>query len=166
MTQGTISIICGCHSPVHSLMVIRAWQRLYGKLPSWRETICIFLHDVGHFGLNYLNSYEEKKTHWRAGARIGGKLFGEWAYDLLAGHCTHSGQAKSKLYFADKLSWHLAPKWWLWLNTIFEPKLAVNCVTRMDAVMSFKAQVRESIQGGHFKSTHSFYLERLNGGRK
>ena len=163
ISQGTISVICGCHSPVHSIMVIRAWIKFYGSLPKFWQIICIFLHDIGHVGLDYLDDYEQKKRHWVLGANVAYVLFGCQGYQFTAGHCTHSGKPKSKLYYADKMSWHLAPCWWLWLNTIFEPKLAVNCRTRMEAVHSFKRQVAESIENGEFRSTHSFYLERLNG---
>jgi len=126
------------------------------------ELICIFLHDVGHVGLQYLDDYDQKREHWRLGARLAGKLFGQQAYDLTAGHCTHSGQSKSKLYYADKMSWHLAPRWWLLLNTVFEPKLKVGSANGRDAVDWFKRQVADSVTNGHFKSTHSFYLERAN----
>lgn len=160
ISQGTVSIICGCHSPVHSILVIRAWLRLYGRLPNWREMICIFLHDIGHAGLNYLDDYEQKKIHWDLGAYIAKTLFGDWAWDLTAGHCSHSGLPKSKLYYADKLSWHLAPRWWLWLNTVFEPKLKMGSANGMDAVDWFKKRVVESIGNGQFKSTHGFCLER------
>ena len=163
ISQGTVSIICGCHSPVHSILVIKAWIKLYRKFPNWKEAVCIFLHDIGHAGLNYLDDYEQKKLHWDLGAYIAHGLFGKWAWDLTAGHCSYSGLPKSKLYYADKLSWHVAPRWWLWLNTIFEPKLAVNCHTRMEAVNDFKQQVALSIGNGRFCSTHDMYLERLNG---
>lgn len=164
ISQGTISIICGCHSPIHSIQVIRAWVKLYGKLPNWKEVVCIFLHDIGHAGLDYLDNYEQKKLHWDLGAYMAHGLFGKWAWDLTAGHCSHSGLPKSKLYYADKLSWYLAPRWWLWLNTVFEPKLRTG-MTKMGAVESFKKQVADSVGNGHWKSTHSFYLERCNGSK-
>lgn len=160
ISQGTISILFGCHSMViHPIVVTMAWFKLYG-LPSWRELICIFLHDVGHYGLNYLDDYEQKKRHWELGAKATRALFGDWAYELTAGHCSHSGLPKSKLYYADKLSWHLAPRWWLWMNTVFEPLLMIGFSSRMAAVNDFKDQVAESIGNGWFRSTHQMYLER------
>jgi hypothetical protein len=144
---------------MHSLQVARAWTRLYGP-PSWRELACIFLHDVGHVGLDYLDHYEQKKAHWHLGARLARLLFGEPGWRLAAGHCSHSGEPRSRLYYADKLSWHLAPRWWLWLNTVFEPKLMVGFRSRMAAVDDFKAQVAESVGNGEFRSTHRMYLER------
>lgn len=162
MTQGTVSIFFGCHSPFHSIQVIRAWIKLYGSIPSWREMICIFLHDIGHFGRNYLDDYEQKKTHWELGAKIAYILFGPEGYRFVAGHCTHSGYPKSPLYKADKYSWHIAPRWWLWLNCVFEPKLQMG-YSKWGAVDAFKAQVADSVENGHFKSTHSFFLERCKG---
>ncbi len=159
MKQGTISIIIGCHSPFHSVQVIRAWIRLYGYLPVPWQIICIFLHDIGHIGLDYLDDYEQKKRHWLLGAKIAGFLFGQKGYDFIAGHCKHSGLAKSSLYKADKMSWHVAPRWWLWLNTIFEPKLRMG-MSRWEAVEAFKKQVADSVENGYYKSTHDFYLER------
>ena len=159
ISQGTVSILCGCHSIVHSILVAKAWTRLYG-LPKLWQLACIFLHDIGHLGLDYLDDYEQKKIHWFLGAAVAGILFGIKGHALVASHCTHSGLHRSKLYYADKLSWHLAPRWWLWLNTVFEPKLMVGFASRMAAVDDFKRQVADSVGNGHFRSTHQMYLER------
>lgn len=159
MKQGTVSIICGCHSPFHSFQVIRAWRQLYGVWPKPWEIICICLHDIGHIGLQYLDDFEQKKNHWKLGAEIAKRLFGYDGFALCAGHCSHSGFPKSRLYKADKYSWHIAPRWWLWLNTFAEPKLRMG-YSRWGAVNAFKSQVANSIENGHFKSTHSFYLDR------
>jgi predicted HD phosphohydrolase len=70
MTQGTISILFGCHSVIHSYYVLRAWKILYKTYPEPWQAICIFLHDIGHYGLNYLDDYEQKKIHWIKGAEI------------------------------------------------------------------------------------------------
>ncbi len=77
MKQGTVSVLIGCHSVIHSLIVLVAWVRLYGKFPVWWQIVCILLHDVGHWGKNYLDNYEEKKQHSILGAKIAGKLFGQ-----------------------------------------------------------------------------------------
>lgn len=159
ISQGTISIICGCHSMIHSVLVTVAWTRLYG-LPTWKELACIFLHDIGHVGYDYLDNYEQKKRHWQVGAELAGFWFGPEYWSLTAGHCSHSGMPRSRLYYADKLSWHLAPRWWLWMNTIFEPKLMIGFTSRMAAVDDFKTQVAESVGNGWFRSTHDMYLER------
>lgn len=159
MKQGTISIICGCHSFMHSIQVTRAWIKIYGKLPNLKELICIFLHDIGHLGLNYLDDFEQKKIHWKLGAKIAGKLFGEEYYNLVAGHCRYSGIPDSRLKKPDKLSWHLAPRWWMFLNTFFEPKLRTG-YERWEAVDLFKAQVADNVKNNFYKSNHQMYLDR------
>lgn len=159
MKQGTISILIGCHSIIHSFLVLEAWIRLYKRLPLPWQAICIFLHDIGHYGRDYLDDESEKDKHWILGAEIAGYLFGDKGYDLVAGHCERSGLKQSDLYKADKYSWYIAPRWWCFLNTITEPKLRMG-YTRWEAVNKFKEQVAKSIESGEFKSTHSLYLER------
>jgi hypothetical protein len=165
LTQGTVSIIFGCHSPIHSIQVIRAWIKIYGRLPSFKEIICIFLHDVGHIGLNYLDNYEEKKTHWKLGAKIARFLFGDWGYSFIGGHCSNSGLKVSKLYYADKLSWLIAPSWWLATNRIFEPKLGDGLSISLSA-KKFKKDALEhllnNIKNGEMNSLHNIYLKRVN----
>ena len=159
MKQGTVSVLAGCHSPIHSLLVVLAWKRIHGSWPRPWQIVCIFLHDIGHWGLDYLDDYEPKRTHWELGARIAKRLFGDKGYALTAGHCSHSGEPFSDLYKADKYSWHLAPEWWLYSNTFFEPKLRMG-YGRMEAVGLFKSQVRESVESGEFRSTHAMYMKR------
>lgn len=165
MKQGTVSITVGCHSPFHSFLVLLAWRKLYGEWPKFWELCCIFLHDVGHWGLNYLDDYYQKQQHWKLGAKWAEKLFGWDGFALVAGHCTTSGAKLSKLYKPDKYSWLLAPTWWLWLNTIFEPMLWVNCDSRIDGVRKFQTMVRKSIESGEYRSTHDMFLERQRGSR-
>lgn len=159
MTQGTISILIGCHSPIHSIMIVVAWCKLYKRFPKFWELVCIFLHDIGHYGLNYLDDFEQKKRHWVLGANIANKLFGKKGYDLLAGHCSHSGHTISALYKADKYSWHLAPCFWLRWNNTVEPKLRMG-YTSAEAVRLFKAKVKQSVESGEYTSTHLMYLEK------
>ena len=123
MKQGTVSILFGCHSPIHSLVVLAAWGKLYHQLPSWWEIGCIFLHDIGHWGKDYLDDYELKKHHHKLGTKVCGRLFGKKGFDLVTGHNAYDGQSRSKLYQPDKFSWIIAPSWWMWTNTVFEPKL-------------------------------------------
>lgn len=160
-SEGTVSILFGCHSIIHSSLVLIAWIKLYGKLPRPWQIVCIFLHDIGHLGKNYLSSYEEKKDHWILGSNIAYRLFGNKGFFLVAGHCSHSKYHKSELHKADKYSWYIAPKWWIYLNTIAEPKLKGN-KSRKDAVSYFKNCVKQSIESGQYKSTHNFYLKRNN----
>ena len=61
MKQGTVSALIGCHSIIHGLVVLTAWYKLYGSWPKLWQMVCIFLHDIGHIGLDYLDDYEQKK---------------------------------------------------------------------------------------------------------
>jgi len=142
------------------VFVLLAWRKVYGRWPKAWESVCIFLHDIGHWGKDYLDDLEQKREHWRLGARIGQAFFGPKAYRLLAGHCGASGFARSELYKADKYSWMLAPYWWLWLNTIFEPKLQMKYETRREAIKRFQRQVKKNIESGEYRDTHELYLER------
>jgi hypothetical protein len=164
VSQGTISVLCGSHSVVHSVLVMRAWRRLYGKWPKPWECVCILLHDVGHIGKNYLDDVEQKNQHWILGATMAKWLFGEKGYLLTAGHCKPSGVPESELYKADKYSWYIAPTWWLWLNTVAEPSLRMG-YTRMEAIRVFRAQVKQSVESGVFAETHSFFLDRCKPGQ-
>lgn len=162
MTQGTISVLIGCHSVVHSVLVTISWIKIYKKFPKFWQLVCIFLHDIGHWGLNYLDNFEEKKIHWRLGAQIAFKLFGWKGRDFVGGHCKYSYYSfeESLLYRADKYSWYIAPKVWLWLNIFVEPKLRMGYKSRWKAVIKFKGQVKASIDNGEYKSTHQMYMDR------
>jgi hypothetical protein len=166
MTQGTISWVFGCHSIGHTILVIRAWKKLYQNYPSFKECICIFLHDIGHIGKQYLDDDEQKKQHWQLGASLAEKLFGNWAWWFVAGHDKNSDVQQSKLYKADKYSWYIAPVWWLYWNNVVEPKLKINCKSNMDAIRKFKAAVKQSIESGEYYSTHNLYLDRKYGKEK
>mgnify|MGYP001558965759 CR=1 FL=1 len=156
--QGTISVILGAHSPIHSLLVLLSWKRLYGKWPKFWQVVCIFLHDIGHWGKDYLDSYDQKFVHFIAGARLAFQLFGEKGCAFVLGHISQA-YVRSELYKPDKYSWVLAPRWWLYWNTIVEPKLAMG-YSRREAVRRFREQVRKSIESGEYRSTHSMFLER------
>ena len=159
MSQGTISVLFGCHSVIHSVLVLIAWIKIYKNIPKFWEIVCIFIHDIGHFGLNYLDDFEQKKIHWKLGAKIGKKLFGQKGFYFLAGHCSYSGYEKSKLYKADKYSWYIAPTIWLISNNIFEPKL-YDGFSNLKSVREFQKQVKRSIEENKYISTHEFYLNR------
>lgn len=136
MTEGTKSYLIGCHQfLLHPLWVLMAWRLEYKSWPKWWEIICIFLHDIGICGRQYLSDDKAKIGHWEAGAWrsvkavyiLREKVFqGRWgtyrvkflkAYDLCAGHCPkESGRPESKLFRSDKRSWLVAPVWWLWWN--------------------------------------------------
>jgi len=102
LKQGTWSVLFGCHSLIHSLVVLRAWKKWYGKWPSWWEVVCIPLHDIGHWGKDYLDNYEEKSKHAELGAEVASRLFGEKGHNLIEGHNTHNSERRSKLFYPDK----------------------------------------------------------------
>lgn len=159
MRQGTVSVLFGCHSVMHSILVVLAWRRLYGGWPRLWQVVCIFLHDIGHWGTDYLDNHGEKKEHWILGADIAWDLFGIDAYLFTAGHCVHSGVPESKLYKADKYSYYIAPTWWLWWNSLVEPKLNRGKSIRV-AIRDFRRQVKASIESGEFRESHDMFLER------
>ena len=149
MREGTKSYLFGCHSFFfHPLFVLIAWIKVHRSLPAPWELVCIFLHDIGHIGTDYLTSYREKKTHWRLGAFYAYRLFGRKGFRLCAGHTKSSGFPRSKLFLPDKMSWIVAPNWWLEINRIVEPQL------RAATVAEFKAKVRENIDGGCRRLRH------------
>lgn len=158
MKQGTISVLFGCHSPIHSLVVIVAWKKLYGHFPNWWETACIFLHDIGHWGKDYLDDYEAKQHHAELGAKVAGFLFGRKGYDLVFGHNAYNGDARSKLYEPDKYSWVIAPVWWMMSNTLFEPKLIRKGCSRRQSAIMFKEAMRENMEDGFKEQGHTIYL--------
>jgi hypothetical protein len=121
--------------------------------------VCIFLHDIGHIGLQYLDDYNQKKVHWRLGADIAGGLFGIKGFLLCAGHCKYSQYPLSKLYAADKYSWLLAPRWWLLSNVFVEPELGLGFSKPGEAVDKFRVAIRESAESGVMAETHDFYLK-------
>lgn len=161
MRQGTISVLFGCHSVIHSLLVIISWKKLYKSFPGTMESVCILLHDVGHVGKDYLNNDEQKREHWKLGARIASKIFGIDGYNLVAGHDRYSGYPESRMYKPDKYSWSIAPYWWLWINNIIEPKIRQGMGNR-EAIIDFQDKVRQSINSGAYIPTHDMYIERRN----
>lgn len=127
MKEGTKSYLVGCHQfLLHPLWVLLAWRLEYKSWPKWWEIICIFLHDIGICGRQYLSDDTAKIGHWLKGARLSAKIRSKFPHKILdphlvfefcAGHCPEeSGYNESKLSRADKRSWLIAPMWWLWLN--------------------------------------------------
>lgn len=158
MSQGTISVLFGCHSVVHSTLVAIAWAKLYGKFPTFQELVCILLHDIGHWGKDYLNNYEQKKHHAELGAKVAYYLFGKGGYELVAGHNLYSGVEKSLLHDPDKYSWVIAPTWWLITNTYFEPKLQRKGSTRRESALMFKKAMKDNMDSGFKEAGHEIYL--------
>lgn len=159
MKQGNWSVLFGCHSIVHCLVVIVAWKKLYGRFPNWWQTVCILIHDIGHWGKDYLDNYEEKKRHAELGAKVAGFLFGQKGYDLIFGHNAYNGQKRSQLYEPDKYSWVIAPSLWMLSNQIFEPKLIRRGRGRWESVVMFKEAMRENMKNGFKEQGHDIYLK-------
>lgn len=158
MKQGTASVIAGCHSPIHSVIVVISWKKWWGRWPAPWQIGCIFLHDIGHWGKQYLDDYEAKKRHGELGARIARILFGQKGYDLVIGHNPYAGAPKSSLHDPDKYSWVIAPIWWMITNTWFEPKLQRKGSTRRESAMMFKEAMRENMATGFKERGHEIYL--------
>ena len=158
MKQGTMSVLFGCHSIIHSLLVILAWRKVYSEWPKLWEVHCIFLHDVGHWGLDYLDNYSMKKMHWEKGAAIAYKFYGSEGWALVQGHTSHSGVPISRLRLPDKYSWLLAPIWWLISNQIFEPKLQRPGKTKRESAFYWKSRVKQFLERQEKGSLHDVYI--------
>ncbi len=126
MTEGTKSWLFGCHSIIHSFLVIQAWKVLYKIYPSLEQIICILLHDIGYCGKNYLTALTNA-DHAELGAKLCGLIYGKAAYSFSLGHsrsaCLKHKIPISKLEPPDDYSWILAPRWWLRFTNIIEPQL-------------------------------------------
>lgn len=114
---GTKSLLFGVHQIIwHPITVLVAWIKLYGR-PTWKELICIIIHDWGYWGSPNMDG-EEGERHPEFAAKIAGKLFGDEYYDLCLLHSRHyarnAKREPSKLCWADKLSILYDP-WWLYL---------------------------------------------------
>jgi hypothetical protein len=117
MNIGTKSLLFGVHQFIlHPISVLLAWIKLYGK-PSWKELICIIIHDWGYFGSPNMDGREGER-HPEFAAKIVGKLFGQEYHDLCLYHSRHyarkAGHMPSKLCWADKLCIKYNP-WWLYI---------------------------------------------------
>ncbi|WP_242833825.1 hypothetical protein [Desulfosporosinus sp. OT] len=114
---GTRSLLFGVHQFLwHPLTVWLAWKELYGN-PSWKETVCIALHDMGYWGKKSMDGSDGVR-HPEAGAELVGRMFGEEYRQLVLGHSRSyaklHGIDPSKLCWADKLSIKYE-RWWLYL---------------------------------------------------
>lgn len=156
MTEGTKSYLIGCHQFfLHPLWVLIAWVKIYRRWPKFWELCCIFLHDIGHIGKNYLSDPKQKEEHWILGAELAQKFFGDKGFYMIAGHVTHSGFPRSTLYLPDKQSWIEAPIWWLTTNRWFENFGAWHSRNPHE----FKKIIAENIANGCPKGSHEIYLE-------
>ena len=120
MNVGTKSLLFGVHHVLwHPLTVWLAWKRLYGW-PSWREMICIIVHDWGYWGSPNMDG-PEGEDHPTRSAMFGiVKLLGDDAVVLVARHSRQLSRAlgvePSRLCWADKLSIRYEPCWFYLLR--------------------------------------------------
>lgn len=154
VSQGTISILIGCHSFPHALFVIKAWRKIHKRWPKPWELFSILIHDIGHLGLNYLDDIDQKAQHWELGACIARAFVGQKGYDLVAGHSTSSKLPRSDLYLPDKISWAITPTWFLVLNAIAEPDLKRGA-SIMPHVRQFQEWVRKNMEREEPRETHN-----------
>ena len=134
-------------------------MKLYRRLPKFWQVVCILLHDIGHWGKNYLDDYDKKKRHAELGAKVARVLFGQKGYDFIVGHNTYNGNQRSQLYAPDKYSWVIAPVWWLVSNQIFEPKLIRKAHGRWESAVMFKEAMRENMKSNFNEQGHDIYLK-------
>lgn len=156
MTEGTKSLLIGCHNFfIHPLMVIKAWRWWFGVWPNPWQIICIFIHDIGLAGRQYLSDHTAKKGHWILGANISYILFGWKGYYFCSGHTPESNHPRSDLWYADKLSWVIAPLWWMWANYYLDVS---RDGTRVSNPHQFKVWIaRNFVSQNHF-GAHELYL--------
>ena len=118
MKVGTKSLLFGVHQFLwHPATVWLAWWKQYYTFPTWRETVCIVIHDWGYFGQPNMNGVEGER-HPELGAKIAGWLFGPEYHDLCLFHSRHyarnCSRVPSKLCWTDKGCVRFDP-WWLYL---------------------------------------------------
>lgn len=158
MTEGTRSYLIGCHQfLLHPTFVLIAWIKKYKRIPNIWQIVCIFVHDIGICGRNYLSG--EKKGHWRLGAKIALNLFGGKGFLFCAGH-THESEnfPLSKLFWADKGSWLIAPMWWLWWNHYVE-NFNAEQITHPRV---WKEVMAENLLSADLRSSHDLFLIHRN----
>ncbi|OPX83402.1 MAG: hypothetical protein A4E53_04641 [Pelotomaculum sp. PtaB.Bin104] len=114
---GRRSLIFGVHQFLwHPFVVYLAWLKLFGR-PSWKEMICIFIHDLGYWNCCDIEGKEGLK-HPELGARIARVFLGPEYVELCLYHsrsyASMIGVRPSKLCYADKLSIAYEP-WWFYL---------------------------------------------------
>jgi hypothetical protein len=170
MKEGTRSVLFGCHNPLfHGLCVLAAWRITYKSWPKWWQIICIFVHDVGVWGRQYLSDDTAKKGHWELGARWSMLIVHRLstmrrkhylmhrAWQLCAGHAPNeSGYVRSELWLPDKKSWLIAPMVWLWWNYYVEWHGKGIGVTRPP---EWRKMVAENLRVKNPIGNHELYIK-------
>lgn len=117
MRIGTKTLLFGGHQVLlHPLLVVMAWRRLYHCWPSWKEMVCIAIHDWGYWGKPDIDG-EQGERHPMWAAKQVGKWWGHAYFLLVAYHsrflARQDGQELSRLCMPDKYGVALMPAW-LW----------------------------------------------------
>ncbi len=117
MKVGKKSLLFGVHQFIwHPITVLLAWRRLYGK-PSWKELVCIIIHDWGYWFSPNMDGPEGER-HPEFAAELARKWLGKEHFYLCLLHSRHyarsAGVQPSRLCWADKLSIKYEP-WWFYL---------------------------------------------------
>ena len=117
MKLGTKTLLFGVHQIfIHPCLIILSWKILYKEFPSWKELICIFIHDWGYWGKEDLKG-KQGDTHPELGAKIASYLLGQEWGDFILGHSTFYAARKefgvSKLMAPDKY-WHCIVPYWVY----------------------------------------------------
>lgn len=108
MRTGTKSLLFGAHQfALHPALVAVAYRRIYGRWPSWREAVCILVHDWGYLGCATMDG-EDGKRHPALGGRIARALFGDdlgaWTENHSRSFAAMAGAEPSGLCWPDKLA--------------------------------------------------------------
>lgn len=138
LSNGTKTLLIGIHNPIwHSYYLIKAWRILYRSWPEFHELIAILLHDLGLWGMKFIDDAEGERhpeiiaVKWmnfcnakKAKYSLNHnkrKKFLYWddlsykVYKLIIGHsrfyAKKAGLPISKLCAADKLASALYPVW-------------------------------------------------------
>lgn len=148
MKVGTKSLLFGIHQFIwHPIVVAKAWRYLYDERPTWREMICIIIHDWGYWGKRDLD-HIDGATHPALGGKIADRLFGPKYGDLCRGHSrTYSKMVNmkpSKLCWADKLSFCFEPKWFYMFRIKMSGELdEIICVSIQNGLMNPDSPIDE-----------------------
>jgi hypothetical protein len=117
---GTKSILFGVHQCIwHPITVGLAWRKLFRVWPTWREWVCIFVHDLGYWGKPNIDGAEGKQ-HPVLGACLATHICGAKSGALVLFHSRDFSRAfgatPSKLCWADKYSVMFDPRWFYLLR--------------------------------------------------
>lgn len=124
MKIGTKSVLFGVHAFWwHFITIGIAWKRLFKVWPTWREWVCIFVHDLGYWGKPNIDG-PEGRQHPVAGAWLASELVdrpGSLTYfDLTLFHSREfaklNGEEPSLLCWADKYCVLCEPRWFYLLR--------------------------------------------------